>query len=74
MSQMTEAGNNCLLSGTSREVALISMRPTVYEQRWSFMLDHISTDRSVISARDGFCFQKLVVKTNLLANMQHDYE
>ena len=62
------------MSGASREVALISMRPPVYEQRWSFMLNHISTDQSVLSAKDGFCFEKLVIKTNLVANMQLDHE
>ena len=65
----TVEGEQCSVSGAAQEVALISMRPSVFEQRWRYMLDHISTDHSTLAAMHGICFEKLVVRDSLVASM-----
>ena len=58
----------CTINGSSQEVALISMTSNVFQQPWSFMLDHISTDQSTLVEMNGICFETLIVGTHLVSD------
>ena len=66
-----QSAEQCAMSGTSEEVALIAMRPHVYHQSWSFMLKDISTDQSILSDMEGVCFRTLIIGGSDIANMYH---
>lgn len=68
-SQQAGEKEQCSVSGSAGDVALISMQSQTWENPWSFMFDHISMDRSVFSAMNDVCFSKLVVGGSGAANM-----